>query len=282
MSFISYAQNFEDVMLWRALCNVDNGFYIDVGAFDPQIDSVTKAFYDRGWRGINIDPSTERFAALLKDRPRDLNLNIAVDDHAGERPFFEILDTGLSSVVDSVAERHRAAGRPVLETCVAVQTLASICDQHVTGEIHFLKVDVEGAERAVLAGMDFRRFRPWIVIVEATEPMTQNRIEQEWEGILAANDYRQAYFDGLNCFFIANEQAELSKFFAVPPNVFDDFIRAEECRLRTQLEERDNDIAYLLERSNTLRSSFSWKITRPLRGANWLLKQLSRLLNARK
>jgi hypothetical protein len=47
MSFVSYAQNFEDVMLWRALRDIKGGFYIDVGANSPGMDSVTKAFYDR-------------------------------------------------------------------------------------------------------------------------------------------------------------------------------------------------------------------------------------------
>jgi hypothetical protein len=40
----SYAQNFEDVMLWRALGHIENGFYIDIGAFDPSVDSVGKGF----------------------------------------------------------------------------------------------------------------------------------------------------------------------------------------------------------------------------------------------
>ena len=53
---ISYAQNQEDVMLARALAGTTNGFYIDVGAHDPVIDSVTKMFYDRGGRGINVEP----------------------------------------------------------------------------------------------------------------------------------------------------------------------------------------------------------------------------------
>ncbi len=45
MTFISFAQNAEDVMLWRALGHVRAGFYIDVGAQDPELDSVTHAFY---------------------------------------------------------------------------------------------------------------------------------------------------------------------------------------------------------------------------------------------
>lgn len=48
MPFISYAQNFEDVMLRRALRSVERGFYIDVGAADPVEMSVTKTFYDAG------------------------------------------------------------------------------------------------------------------------------------------------------------------------------------------------------------------------------------------
>jgi len=54
MTFISYAQNFEDVMLWRALGHVSAGRYIDVGAQDPVVDSVSKAFYEHGWRRIHV------------------------------------------------------------------------------------------------------------------------------------------------------------------------------------------------------------------------------------
>lgn len=77
--FISYAQNFEDVMLWRALKHVKDGFYIDVGAAWPDKDSVTKAFYERGWRGVNIEPNPEMWRVLSADRPRDLNLKVALD-----------------------------------------------------------------------------------------------------------------------------------------------------------------------------------------------------------
>src|SRR5215831_3973844 len=84
MSFISYAQNFEDVMLWRALKHIDKGFYIDVGANDPDKDSVTKAFYERGWRGINVEPVPQWFERLEKARPRDLNLQLALGAEPGE------------------------------------------------------------------------------------------------------------------------------------------------------------------------------------------------------
>ncbi len=41
---ISYAQNFEDVLLWRALKNVHEGFYIDLSVQDPEEESVCLVF----------------------------------------------------------------------------------------------------------------------------------------------------------------------------------------------------------------------------------------------
>ena len=87
--------------------------------------------------------------------------------------------------------------------------------------------DAEGAEREVLLGADLERFRPWIVIVEATAPNSQIPTHTAWEDLLTAANYRFAWFDALNRFYIAQERWEtLSPSFTVPPNIFDDFIRA--------------------------------------------------------
>ena len=56
------------------------GFYIDVGANHPRIDSVTLAFYERGWRGINIEPLPHLHRELEQERPEDLNLNLAIGE----------------------------------------------------------------------------------------------------------------------------------------------------------------------------------------------------------
>jgi len=63
MGITSYAQNFEDVMLWRALKHVEKGFYVDIGAQDPLVDSVSLAFYEHGWRGVNVEP-TQQYSEL--------------------------------------------------------------------------------------------------------------------------------------------------------------------------------------------------------------------------
>ncbi len=225
MSFVSYAQNFEDVMLWRALKHIECGFYIDVGANDPDAHSVTKAFYDRGWRGINIEPLSQWYEQLEEKRPRDINLQLAAGAERGEMAFYELADTGLSTSEKAIAERHEIElGYTKHERTVPVETLNSICDRLHLAPIHFLKIDVEGAEKDVLAGIDFSLVRPWIILVESTLPGTQISSYADWDPLITAAGYDFVYFDGLNRFYVAHEHGELKGHFCAPPNVFDGFI----------------------------------------------------------
>lgn len=225
MTFISYAQNFEDVLLWRALGHIKNGFYIDVGANDPVDHSVTKAFYDAGWNGINIEPLPAFHQEFNRQRPRDINLAVAAGARDGSLTLFDVPSVnGWASPDRAVADAHRAEGFDVVELTVPVRTLAAICAERVEGEIHFLKVDVEGFEGEVLRGMDFERWRPWVLVIEATLPNSRVTNHESWEGLVTAHRYRFAHFDGLNRYYVAEEHAELAQVLEIQPNVFDEFI----------------------------------------------------------
>ncbi len=226
MTFISYAQNAEDVMLWRALRDVAQGFYVDIGAADPTEHSITRAFYDRGWSGINCEPAEHYFGRLRQARPRDINLCVAVAAESGTRRFHRIPGTGLSTLDADIAETHIQAGWTSETGRVETTTLASVLREHAPRDIHFLKIDVEGAEAEVIAGADLRAHRPWIVMVEATQPLDGEPTHAAWEPALLQAGYSFVWFDGLNRFYLAEERvAALGRHFTVQPNVFDDFER---------------------------------------------------------
>lgn len=223
MTLISFAQNGEDVVLWRALGHVENGFYIDIGACDPTELSVTRLFYDHGWSGINVEPAREYYERCVAERPRDLNLNAAVTARAGEVRFLNVPGTGLSTTLDDIATKAASHGFTVEARDVPALSLADVCAKAQRDTIHFLKIDVEGGEQAVLEGADFQRFRPWVVLVEATVPLSTERNDAQWRHLLLDAGYEQAYFDGVNLYFVAREHRELAEKLAIPPNALDDY-----------------------------------------------------------
>ncbi|RFP11905.1 MULTISPECIES: FkbM family methyltransferase [unclassified Duganella] len=258
MSFISYAQNFEDVLLWRALKDVPAGCYIDVGANDPELHSVTKAFYDQGWSGINVEPMPSYGPAFREQRPRDINLNVAAGAESGSITLFDVPDVnGWASTDSSVAAAHRAHGHQVVEHTVPLLTLAEICREHVRGEVHFLKIDVEGFEGDVLRGMDFTLCRPWIVVVEAIMPNSRDSNHGDWEALVTGHRYQYAWFDGLNRYYVADEHAELAERLHLQPNVFDDFITHHLDKAWRRGKELDQQVesTWQLARSADARSS---------------------------
>lgn len=221
----SYAQNFEDVMLWRALGDIENGFYIDIGAQDPVIDSVSKAFHEKGWHGIHVEPIAEYAEALRKERPGDTVIEAVMADVIGEQVFYKINETGLSTGSLEFAKKHQEAGWPIEEVTVPKTTLKALFESQSEKDIHWLKIDVEGMEDETLLGWGDHPARPWIVIVEATEPNSQTPTWNDWESHLIKRDYISTYFDGLNKYYIHEKHCELTKFFTLPPNVFDGFIK---------------------------------------------------------
>jgi FkbM family methyltransferase len=248
MNFISYAQNYEDVMLFRALRHIEEGFYIDVGAQDPVADSVTKAFYERGWHGINIEPAQHWHERLAADRPRDINLRLAASDHRGTLRFYDVAGTGLSTTQESIAAQNSEAGRQVAQCEVECRTLDEICAEYAVEQVNFLKVDVEGAESAVLRGMPFDRIRPWIIVVEAILPISRTPAWQEWQPLLDAHGYACVYEDGLNRFYLSSEHPELKEAFRFPPNVFDDFVdRRSELAVKALASENERREAALVQ-----------------------------------
>jgi FkbM family methyltransferase len=246
-AIISYAQTREDVLLWRALHSVNRGFYIDVGAHDPTALSVTRAFYDRGWRGINVEPNPVYAEKLRKERPRDVTLEVALGHSPGMATFYEFGDTGLSTMVKEIADEHLTGGFKATELRVPVMTLAAVTDDLDDQQVHFLKIDVEGYERQVLRGANFGKVRPWIILIEAVRPMTSIPSYRAWESLLAEAGYEFVYFDGLNRFYIAQERPNLRRPFSVPVSICDPFRDGEVVRL--------SDVVAGLERDKAQQAS---------------------------
>ena len=85
-------------------------------------------------------------------------------------------------------------------------TLDALLDAHALGKVvDFLKIDAEGAEADILSAATFTVHRPRVLVIEATVPLSQSPAWGEWEPGLLTRGYHFVWFDGLNRFYLRDE-----------------------------------------------------------------------------
>ncbi len=195
----SFSQYGEDLVIDAMLGSPAHGVFVDVGANDPSELSNTRRFYDRGWRGINIEPDTEQFAAFERLRPCDVNLNIGIAESAGEMTFYRMDPSTLSTfdLEASIDNLAHPGSRLAAEVPVPVRPLAAVLDEYLDGRpIDLLSVDTEGLDLTVLQSNDWQRYRPRVVLVEIA---WRGKLIAEY---LSAQRYLFIWSNGVNGVFV--------------------------------------------------------------------------------
>ncbi len=221
---VSFAQNAEDVRVWRAFSDRPSQAgltYVDVGANEPRHLSITASLSDLGWSGLLIEADPDLAEQLRVHRPADTVVQMAAADGPGELVFFRVPGTGLGTLDEGEAAAARARGFEVEQVRVATDSIDAIMQAHGLRDVHFMSVDVEGAESVVLQGLSLSIVRPWVLCVEAVLPGTTTPSHQEWEPRILERDYRYVAFDGVNRWYVAGEHADLAEAVAIPFNAVD-------------------------------------------------------------
>lgn len=194
----SFSQYQEDLIIDSLLSCKNKGFYIDIGANDPDVLSNTKRFYLKGWSGINIEPNPNLYKKLVRNRPNDINLNYGVSSTEGSLTFYVMSADTLSSFDKKAAiESGKLHGATLVdEISVNTLSLTDVFTNYVQGSVDFMSVDTEGYDLIVLDSNDWTKFRPYAVMVEV------NQNDSEIVRFMEAVDYLLIYNNHTNGVFI--------------------------------------------------------------------------------
>ena len=165
----SFSLEGEDVVVNRLLNDKKDGFYIDIGAFDPILYSNTHMFYLKGWNGINIDARSDSMDKFKRIRSKDINLELAVGDHKKSLNYYTFEKNAINTFDENVKELNIKNGNKILSIeKIEVISLKDILDNHKYNieEIDFMNIDVEGFELSVLMSNDWSLYSPKFIIIE--------------------------------------------------------------------------------------------------------------------
>ncbi len=174
-----------DLRLIEAISPNPGGYFVELGANDGVRQSNTyKLQRHFGWTGLLIEPSPRRFVECVANRAfgnrPEVRCAACVPFDFQDR-FVEIEDADLMSVAkglavtDQQAVEHADRGQRFLADSslrhsygALARPLTSLLDEvNAPPAFDLLSLDVEGNEMAVLQGLDFQKYTPKWMLVEA-------------------------------------------------------------------------------------------------------------------
>jgi FkbM family methyltransferase len=161
---IKYSQDNEEDIIMRYLPKVVKGKYIDIGCAGTDL-SNTYYFYQKGWRGIIIDPGLEYRESYGwgSKRSEDIFLPIAITDYDGEVEMCDAATVG--SWLGDKYKFNESEGKPLYTVkCMTIPTLLSLYPDYKV--IDLLSIDIETNEDKVLSKCDFSVFKPTLICIE--------------------------------------------------------------------------------------------------------------------
>ena len=209
---LSYAQQGEDIALWQILSwvlGIERPTYLDVGAHHPVFNNNTYYFYERGSRGVLVEPNPALHGVLEQLRPRDVLVRAGIGFAAQAEADFYIIggseDAQLNTFSPQQAEAlvTRSNGRYRIERVMKIPLLGinELMRKHWNGPPNLLSLDTEGLDLAILRSLDFERLRPDVVCVESVE-VGGRRVTSEIMQLMAQKGYDARGGSFVNTIFV--------------------------------------------------------------------------------
>ncbi len=143
--------------------------YLDIGANHPLYLNNTYIFYQRGCRGVNIEPNPKMIERFLKIRPFDISIPSGVAPKEGEMIYYELDTPELNTFSKEAALNMSEKGHYIhKETPISVITINGIIEKHFHNKApNLVFIDAEGMDFELVQSFDFQKYKPEVFCVES-------------------------------------------------------------------------------------------------------------------
>jgi FkbM family methyltransferase len=194
-----FPYQFEEELKAQFFAPMRKGFFVEVGANEPQRGSQSWQFEQAGWNGVLVEPQPD-LAAELRRLRRAHVVAAACSSPANAGAAMTLHVSGPHSSLKPELAVTGVVAKNTID--VPIRTLDDILEEaKAPVPIDFVSIDVEGHEVEVLSGFDLMRWRPRLVLIEDhVTTLATHRC-------LTRAGYRLIRRTGLNGWYVPRAQA---------------------------------------------------------------------------
>jgi len=169
----TFSQAGEDIIvqyLFQSL-KIHRPTYLDIGTNFPVKGNNTYFFYNKGSKGVCIEPDPMLVKLIQEERPKDIVINAGIglgDAKSAELYIFPDPYTGWNTFLKSEADQRQIqTGIKVNQVKILpLITINEVISNYFNPYPNFISIDVEGLDLAILKTLDFEKYRPEVICAE--------------------------------------------------------------------------------------------------------------------
>ena len=190
-----YAEFAEDIMINRIFNNIQDGFYLDIGAYHPIKGSLTYTLHKRGWKGMNIDLSKTSIDLFNIARPKDININCAISNFSGDTHYFENSPINQqNSLISNNLEQKKIK--------IKSYKVDEILSLNNINKVDFINIDTEGNELDILESINYEKTNPYLFTIEENSFFMNNNSKLAKIKFMKEKNYELINIIGVTMFFV--------------------------------------------------------------------------------
>ena len=153
-----YSQNDEEQYIARYFRDASAGTFLDIGAFHPKTFSNTRALYEKGFKGVFVEPSPSLMPAFVSEYGNDPAIELVqlcIGTRNGTVEFYDSGGDAISTTVASETERwEKAYNVKFCKIACEMVTVAELISRSRYKRFDFINVDTEGNVIEILEQID--------------------------------------------------------------------------------------------------------------------------------